>query len=88
MMTILICSTLIIITSIICFTIYKLYYNDVVKNDIDDIKFIISQLEHNVEWLQTSANRTFDYLTKIPLVKKEDEFKVKEDQFKVTYQND
>lgn len=84
MMTILICLTLIIITSIICFTVYKLQHNDVVKNDIDDIKFIISQLEKDVEWLQTSTDRTFEYLTQIPLVKKEEEFKVKEDQFKVT----
>ena len=76
MMTILICITLIIITSIICFTIYKLQYNDVVKRDVDDIKFIISQLERDVEWLQKTNERTFEYLTEIPLVKKEDEFKV------------
>lgn len=72
MMTILICLTLIIITSIIYFTVYKLCYNDVVKRDIDDIKFIISQLENDVEWLQTSTDRTFEYLTTLPIVKKND----------------
>lgn len=84
-MIVLICLTLIIITSIICFTVYKLCYNDVVKNDIDDIKFIISQLEKNVEWLQKTNERTFEYLTEI---KRSNLELKKEDQFKVTCQDD